>query len=184
MINEQEKIEKIAKEAGLKPLTLWSVNNRERKMSKEQLRTRDIILKTGLIPEPYNVLIINGAMQEGWNLYDDKVILAILDTTDITEQIQALGRIRKDINLVIKKTNDERLVKIPVHIDKAYLNVNLTTEDKNYLCDELQIIDSKGRVRRWPSAKEHIVQAGYVIKDKTITIDGKRTRVSIITVKD
>src|SRR5699024_6524895 len=62
LINEQEKIEKIAKEAGLKPLTLWSVNNRERKMSKEQLRTRDIILTTGLIPEPYNVLIINGAM--------------------------------------------------------------------------------------------------------------------------
>ena len=184
LISEQEKIEKMAKEEGLKPITLWSVNNREHEMSEEQLRVRKVILNTGLIPEPYNVLIINGAMQEGWNLYDDKVSLAILDTTDITEQIQSLGRIRKDINLVIKKTNDESLVKSPVHISEAYLNVNLTTEDKNFLCDELQIIDNKGRVRRWTSAKEHIKYSGYKIEDKTVTVDGKRTRVSIITLDD
>ena len=61
---------------------------------------------TKLILEEYNILIINSAMQEGWDLIDDKVDLAILDTTDITEQIQDLRRIRKDIDLVIKKTNE------------------------------------------------------------------------------
>ena len=45
-------------------------------------------------------------MQEGWNLDDDMMRLAILDTTDITEQIQALGRIRRDVDLLICKTND------------------------------------------------------------------------------
>lgn len=181
LISEQEKLKEICLEEGLKPIVLWSINNKDRKMSKEQLKVRAHILNTGMIPEPYNMLIINGAMQEGWNLHDDNVTLAILDTTDITEQIQSLGRIRKDVNLVIKKTDDEDLVDLPITINKEYLNVELTAEDKNSLCDELSIIDSNGRVRRWTSVKNYIVNNGYKIEDKTITEYGKRTRVSIIT---
>lgn len=97
-ISEQYEIEKIAKEEGFNPIILWSIDN-ELKMSEEQLNVRNHILTTGLIPEPYNILIINGAMQEGWILYDEAVDLAILD---ITEQVQSLGGIRKDIDYIIK----------------------------------------------------------------------------------
>lgn len=183
LISEQERLSKIAEEEGYKPIVLWSINN-ERKMSEEQLKVREYILNTGNIPEPYNLLIINGAMQEGWNLFDDKVNWAILDTLDITEQIQALGRIRKDIDLIVKRTRNEKQVTFNIDLPDYYLNKELTQEDKEIICEDLKILDAKGRLRKWPTVKKYIKDSGYIIKDKTSTIDGKRTRVSIITVKD
>lgn len=108
MIGEQERIKEIAESEGYKPIALWSVNNEEKEMNEEQLKVRDKVIKTGLIPEPYNILIVNDDMQEDWNLYDDKVVLAILDTVDIAEKIQVLGRITKDVNLLVKKADDEK----------------------------------------------------------------------------
>ena len=183
LINEQEKIEAIAKEEGFNPIVLWSVNNDDKEMNEEQLYVRDYILNTGNIPEPYNILIINSAMQEGWNLIDDKVDLAILDTTDITEQIQALGRIRKDIDLVIKKTNELNKEILTIKVPEEYLNKDLTVHDKQSLCKDLYIIDEKGRLRKWTTIKKLIESSGYVIEDTVRTIDGKRTRVSVITHK-
>ena len=181
LINEQEKIETIAKEEGFNPIVLWSVNNDDKEMNEKQLYVRDYILNTGNIPEPYNILIINSAMQEGWNLIDDKVDLAILDTTDITEQIQALGRIRKDIDLVIKKTNELNKEILTIKVPEEYLNKDLTVHDKQLLCEDLYIIDDRGNLRKWTTIKKLIEESGYVVKDAMKTINNKRTRVSIIT---
>lgn len=181
-IVEQVKLENIAKEEGYHPIVLWSINN-EDKMNDEQLAARQHILDTGHIPEPYNMLIINGAMQEGWNLYDDKVNLAILDTLDSTEQIQALGRVRRDIDLVIKKTNkkiDEQYIEVP----EDYLDKDLTTGEKRVLCEDLYLIDEQGRLKKWPTIRKYIEYSGYEVKDKLSIIDGKRTRVSVISVKE
>lgn len=180
MISEQERIKELAELEGYKPIALWSVNNKEKEMDEEQLKVRDKLLKTGLIPEPYNLLIINGAMQEGWNLYDDKVVLAILDTIDITEQVQALGRIRKDVDFLIKKTDDEKLLMNDFEIPSIYLDKELTKEYKDHLCNELAILTSRGNIRKWPSIKAFAIKAGYEVEDKVTTIDGKTTRVSII----
>lgn len=184
LISDQEKIENIAKEEGFKPITLWSVNNDNKVMNDEQKSVREHILNTGLIPKEYNLLIINGSMQEGWNLYDDKVSLAILNTTDITEQVQALGRIRKDIDLVIKRTNDDELVKHVIDVPEEYLNKPLTTDNKNDLCEELKLLNSRGNLRRWTSVKRYIIESGYNVKESFIDIEEKQTRVSIITEKE
>lgn len=181
LISDQEKIESIAKEEGFKPITLWSINNDKKIMTDKQKSVREHILNTGLIPKEYNLLIINGAMQEGWNLYDDKVSLAILNTTDITEQIQSLGRIRKDIDLVIKKTNNDELVKHRIDVPEEYLNKPLTTDNKNDLCEELKLLNNRGNLRRWTSVKKYIIESGYNVKESFIDINEKQTRVSIIT---
>lgn len=183
LISEQEKLAELAEEEGYKPLVLWSINN-EREMSKEQLEAREYILNTGNIPEPYNILIINSSMQEGWNLFDNKVNWAILDTLDITEQIQALGRIRKDIDLVIKKTKNPDKVKFNVQVPEEYLNRELGNDEKEELCNTIKILDTKGRVRKWTTIKEYLKDSGYEIKDKNIKINGKRTRVSVISIKE
>ncbi|HHX78228.1 MAG TPA: hypothetical protein GX695_00540 [Acholeplasmataceae bacterium] len=180
LITEQEKIKEIAEEEGFMPLVLWSINNTEKKLNKEQLKSREILLRTGLIPEPYNMLIINGSMQEGWNLFDDAVTLAILDTVDITEQIQALGRIRKDIDLVIKKTKNEELLGKSLNIPNEYLEIPLISADKERLCNYLNLINSRGEIKKWRSIKKIIEKMGYIIVDKTLVINDKRTRVSII----
>ena len=123
-------------------------------------------------------------MQEGWNLFDNKVNWAILDTLDITEQIQALGRIRKDIDLVIKRTRDEKQVTFKIDLPDYYLNKELTQEDKEVMCDELRILDAKGRLRKWPTIKKYLKDSGYIIKDSILTVHGTRTRVSVISVKE
>lgn len=182
-IEEQKKIYEIAKSEGFKPIMLWSIHN-EVKMSEEQLRVRDFVLKSGFIPEPYNILIINSSMQEGWNLEDNMMRLAILDTLDLTEQIQSLGRIRKDIDLVICKTNGEDESEESIEIPSKYLNRNLTSEDKTALYIEMNVINKQGKVSKWPTIKKRAEDSGYIIADQQLIEDGKRIRVTTISIQE
>lgn len=182
-IKNQEKIKEISEAEGYKPIVLWSINNEDNLMSEEQIRVRDYILNTGNIPEPYNLLIINGSMQEGWNLFDDKVEFAILDTLNETEQIQSLGRIRKDIDfLLLKTTSDDDRAKVIV-LDEEFLNIPLTTEEKEKLLRNLDLKDKINQEVKWPTLKKMLINSDYEIEDKTIRFDGKRKRVSIIRTK-
>ena len=180
LISGQKTLAELAKEEGFTPIALWSINNADSEMSEEQLRVRDYLLRTGNIPEPYNLLIINGAMQEGWNLYDEKVEFAILDTTNQTEKVQALGRIRKDIDFIILKTNDDDIRAHRVFLKDEYIGNNLTKEQKDELIQELNIINARNEPMKWPSIKKIIINSGYSIEDKIEIIDGSRKRVSII----
>lgn len=180
-IDNQEKIAELAENEGYTPIVLWSINNKDRKMTKEQLVARKYILETGNIPEPYNLLVINGSMQEGWNLFDKKVEFVVLDTVDKTQQIQALGRVRKDIDFIIVKTNEDEHLNKTVLLDTKYLNTPLTAEDKEKLSIELNLVNKRNEVAKWVSIKKALIEEGYSIVDKTLTIDGKRRRVSIIS---
>lgn len=177
---EQRKIADIAISEGYNPIILWSTNNEE-KMSEEQLRVRTFLLSTGMIPEPYNLLIINGSMQEGWNLNDSLMRLAILDTTDITEQVQSLGRIRRNIDLLICKTRDSIENNNLINLPKEYINNPLTTDMKTDLYIRLNLKDKNGRTCKWPTINKLLIEQGYDVVDKTATIDGQRYRVSVIS---
>lgn len=178
-ISGQEKIERIVVEEGFRPLILWSVNN-ERIMSGEQLRAREELINTGHIPDPYNFLIINSAMQEGWNLKDNKVKLAIINTINETEHTQALGRVRHDIDLLIYRTSERDIGGAIRHVPQHYLNKELTPEMKKDLCKDLNLINSNGITYKWSSIKKLLMQIKYEIIDSQITLDGKRVRVSKI----
>lgn len=180
-IESQRKISEIAEEAGYRPIILWSVNNEDNQMSDEQLRVRDFLLNTGNIPEPYNLLIINGSMQEGWNLNDKAVEFAILDTLDKTEQVQALGRIRKDIDFLLMKVKGDDIKANGVQLESKYLNRQLTTDDKDVLVKDLNLKNDRGNNVKWPTVKRTIISSGYKVEDLVKTIDGKRRGVSIIT---
>lgn len=180
-IDNQEKLAEIAEDEGYIPIILWSVNNKDKKMTNEQLNARRYILETGNIPEPYNLLVINGSMQEGWNLFDKKVEFVVLDTVDKTQQIQALGRVRKDIDFLIVKSNEDENLKKAIMLDTKYLNVPLTAEDKEKLSIELNLTNSRNEIAKWVSIKKILSEKGYSIADKTLTVDGKRRRVSIIS---
>lgn len=180
LISDQKEIEKIAREEGFEPICLWSINSEE-KMSDEQIKVRDYILRTGIIPEPYNILIINGSMQEGWNLYDKRVTLAILNTVDNTEKVQALGRIRKDIDVLINKTSNSDTDGF-VSLSDVYLNRPLSTDEKRAIAEDLQIRDDRDRIVKWPTIKKIAENSGYTVEDKIKRVDGKSTRFTIITV--
>lgn len=179
LISAQEEIAKIAEEEGLTPLVLWSINNREKEMTEHQKEMREIVINTGLIPEPYNMLVINSSMQEGWDLDDEAVKLAIINSTNETEKIQSLGRIRQDVDVLIYRTHEE-IEQENVIVPEEFINVYLTPEEKDSLCEALDLRDSNGRLRKWASVSKTLKEEGYEIENKQVSIDKKRVRVSII----
>lgn len=120
-------------------------------MTKEQLKAREYLLKYGIIPEPYNFLIINASMQEGWNLKDKLVKLAIMNTTNETEQTQALGRLRKDVEVLIYRVKPGEDNDVYIDLPVKYYNTPLTTEMKNELCNILDLYSKSGKKMKWTS---------------------------------
>lgn len=178
-IVEMENMADMLEGLGYRVLLLWSVNNEDKPLSEEQLLARQELIDTNKIPEGYDFLIINSAMREGWDLNDDSVDIVILNTTNKTDKIQARGRARKDIHYLIERVNEEDEVKIV--LSSVWLNNPLTTAQKNELVNELNIIDFKGVQRKWRGIKTDLEKSGYKIKDMTLRINKKRTRVSVIS---
>lgn len=179
-ISSLKEIERIVVEEGYNPLVLWSSNNEDHKMNKSQLKAREELLSTNKIPSPYNFLIFNSSMQEGWNLKDNSVKLAIMNTTNETEHIQALGRLRRDVDLLVYRTN-EREIPADISVPEEYLGKPLTTKIKKDMCKELGIIGDSGTILTWRGVKKVLVENRYKVYDSSIRVDGKVVKVSTIT---
>ena len=184
-ITGQKRIAELLKEVGFTPLVLWSINTKSEhgKMDEEQLRALDELIKTEKIPAPYNFLVINSAMREGWNLNDEKVEIAIINTISETDQIQARGRIRKNIATLITRGEKVELKDNKILLDNKFIDKPLTKKDKDELCKLIGLVDSKGRLSKWPTLRDQLVKNGYVITETRKTIDNKRSYVSIIIKK-
>ena len=101
-IKDMITIETMCRDLGLKPICIWSEHNKNG-WNDEQKDFMKYLFDTGKFKEPYNILIFNKAMETGINIKDDDVDLCIVNSINLTEQIQARGRFRKDINLVVVK---------------------------------------------------------------------------------
>ena len=189
-IDGMERIESILLNKGFRSISIWSINNKKHEMTEEQLRVRGILLKEGIIPEGYDFIIINGAMREGWNLKDDRVEVAIMNTLDETNRIQARGRIRKDIAVLIERVKgdykplDIRIIEKEKNLGIIERNLGkfLDKDDKDKIAEEFNIRrEDNGRLIGWRTIKNALEKNGYIIKDSQKTIDGSRKRVSVIT---
>lgn len=182
-ITGQKEIAQVLESEGFTPLVLWSsqTSSEHGNMSDEQFKGLNEIIETGEIPAGYDFLVINSAMREGWDLVDDRVEIAIINSISETDQVQARGRIRKNISTLIIRTDDRDNQEDQVILQENYLNSPLSTDDKNQLCKELNLIDYNGRVSKWSRVSQLIEDSGYKITDSRIAIDGKRRRVSTIT---
>lgn len=177
-IESQKMLGKILEKNGFNPLLLWSSNNNEIPMSKEQLKYQEYVLRTGLIPDEFDFLVINSAMQEGWDLLDPKVKLAIINTTNETEYVQSIGRIRQDVDVLVYRTkgNPDYFINFPLKL----LNVPLTSDDKNKLRDRFRLRNSNGELLGWKSICEILKNQGYEIVDSRKRVNGKQIRVSTV----
>lgn len=98
-------------------------------MNKEQLDVRESILTSGIIPETYQVLIINGSYETGINILDKDIEIMICNDTKVDTQIQTCSRIRMDIKAEIFKAKN-CLDDVRVSISEEYLNRPLIPKDK------------------------------------------------------
>lgn len=181
-ISDMKKIEAMCRRLNLNPISIWSINNKDHKLDEEQENVRTQLLETGYVIEPYNVLIINRAMETGVNIRDESIELVIVNTTNITEQIQARGRVRHDVDLIVVRTEDSDLVLKSqiINIPSKWLNVPLTKEDKDNLCKELQFFNDYNRPLKRTTIKKTLKENGYTVKSVKPKIDGKQVNCDII----
>ena len=182
-IENMKSIAQMAMNEGLNPICIWSENNEQGKvMSDEQIRVRDVILKDGELPEPYNVLIINRAMETGVNIYDKSFRLFISTSSDYTQTYQARSRLRMDVDLVILKSKFKPIPNdLELKLDDKWLDIPLTRADMNTLCSELNIRDGKGDLMGVDKLKSILKFNEYKITPKSIRLNGKKTRINIIS---
>lgn len=179
-IKDMKKMEDILIKNGLNPICIWSQNNEKNLMDKNQLAVRKHLIETGKLMDPFNFLIINKSSETGINITDENMKICVVNSTNLTEQIQSRGRLRHDIDLFILRTNEQKLPNVKIKLDKKWLDRYLTTEDKNELCKELAIPNKKGKLSTWRSIKPLLIKNGYKIKDTVIQRENKRKNASII----
>ena len=183
-ISDMKFLEDMVKSRNLRPICIWSTNADE-KMDEKQLKVRQYLLETGELLDPYNVLIINRATETGVNIYDEYMGLVIVNTTNITQQIQARGRVRHDVDLLVVRTNENEKVKLPLQIDEKLLDVELLKTDI-----EDRIIHAYGLKDEWNrfySVKRlgtMLEKHGYAMESYRKTSDGKKRTVYKITKLD
>lgn len=166
-------IEENFKRIGLRPIVLWSKNNTNNIMNSEQITARDYLIKNRELSSAYDSLIVTGAYETGWNLDDDKVNLVVVNTSDKDTIIQVRGRVRHDIDVLIHKSSYSKtyINEVP----KEYLNIPLTTKEKNLLVKHFDLYNSKGRIIKWRGIKEKIINSGkYQIISKSIRTSEKK----------
>lgn len=177
-IKELKKYKQILIECGRAAEALWSLNTEP--MDLHQLTTRDYVISEYRFPDDVQDLLINSAYESSLNIKDDAVQEIYIHTSNEDEQEQIRGRMRQDIERVgvynkdLKK-NSRRTAKLQLsdyisRIPACYFNVNLYTEQKALLLQEI------GFPKKWPSLKKVLEEQGFTVLDKS---DG-RARYSII----
>ena len=169
-IKDMITIENMCKDLGLKPICIWSEHNKNG-WNEEQEDFMKYLFDTGKFKEPYNILIFNKAMETGVNIKDDDVDLCIVNSINLTEQIQARGRFRKDINLVVVKTKETALPEIVITLDEKYLNRWMSLEEFMNIMNSLSIKDSKGRLIGKRAFIKALNNSKYIVKNKRKTIN-------------
>ena len=182
-IKSMKKLEEMCKNRGLNPICIWSRNNQASEMDLKQLKVRDYLLKNGALPGTYNVLIINRALETGINITDKNMNLAIVNTTNKTQQIQVRGRIRHDIDLLVVRTEDQKLPEVKIDLDEKYLNVELTKEQIEEIIVNLNLRDTHSKYITVTKFKSVLSKNAYAVKTKRRTKNYVKTTYYIISEK-
>lgn len=179
-IEGQKRLKKICEEEGFSAQAYWSVNNEEKVMTEEQTQEMEQMIETGKLPDKYDVVIINSALQEGWDLKDERVKLAIINTTNETEYVQSLGRIRNDLDILIYKVSLDEPADFFINFPTKLLYKPIDSQLKKELAKEFDFRDKQGRNLGWPSVEKALENQGFILSNKIVNIEGKRKRVTIV----
>ena len=173
-VTDMHKIEEIVIEKGLNPILIWSTSRTEEPMNNEQLITNAQLIETGYLREPYNVLIINRATETGVNIYDEDMNLVIVNTVNVTQQIQVRGRVRHDIDLIVLKDKDMTKVAKTIIIPPELLDVQLSKQTLEQFIKDYGLKDTKKKEFITVNKFLSLIKDEYEVTKKKIRIDGKQ----------
>lgn len=144
-----------------------------------------------------DILIFNATLERGVSITDTSFSHVIVHDSNPITQTQVFGRFRYDgvvgytkkasKNKNTSKNKNSTQLNLPqfkenLVVPDTYLDVPLTTKDKENLCLHFHLLDERGRIKKWVSIKA-LLTDNYLIQDKRIRIEGKQQRVSVITPK-
>lgn len=167
MISMQKYIEETK---GYKTLTLWSVNNKDNKLSQEQLDALLYLKDFQKIPPGYQVVLMNKAYETSINIWDVRIKHCMINTIDEDSRIQSNGRVRNRVleNLYLKYSNEVELLHII--LIPRFWKIKLGTEEKEMLEKELN--EAFGKKWSWKKWRNWIETKSIKVED--IKTNGKR----------
>jgi len=168
-ISTMQKCEEALKKRGIRAVSIWSPNNQEWWMDKQQQVVRNYVISNEEIPENVDVLLINKSCETSINI-KSHVDYMIIHSSQSDVQTQALGRYRNDLDdLYLYELEADDIVIIPPEM----LDKPLFKEDINLFIKEQNIRDYYGRLMKQPMFLEYIIYYGYSVKSGKIK-GGKR----------
>lgn len=164
-ITEMLGYEAWAKKCGFNTCSLWSSNNETHPMTDKQIEVRDWIRKEGTYPDGVNFLLINKAYEMGISI-KSTVDVIVINSEDENVQTQVQGRTRQDeldtLYIYDKAAKEE------FTLPEKFIGVPLGKEEKNELCEFMNLRDKKGVLLKWTSVKKELIAKGFTIKQKRI----------------
>ena len=153
--------EEQARKAGFSPVSIWSVNNLDHKMTKSQLDARECVLKDFSIPDQYDLLIINSSSETSLKI-KSPVDYVIVHSTNPDTQIQVRGRVNSDLKTLYLPVEGTPVVRVP----QAYIGRKLFTEDKRELISALNLRNpANNRPYGWTTIKSLLIDNDYFITE-------------------
>ena len=159
-ISQMKVFEALARKAGLSPVSIWSINNADHKMSEAQLEARNSILKNATIPEQYNLLIINSSSETSLKI-KSKVDYVIVHSTNPDTQVQVRGRVNNDLKTLYLPMEGTPTIRIP----EAYIGKRLFAEGKRELIATLNLRNANNRPYGWTTIKSILIDNDYSITE-------------------
>jgi hypothetical protein len=175
LIEDNQSTLMLANSLGFKAIELHSLNNRAHPMTEEQILARDVILSTGMVPAQYDFVIVNRALERGFNLNDRRFEEVIVDSYDANVRGQ-----------VPRNTFPYRLhlkTYAPA-IPDSYLDKWLVMDECRELAELMAISDPSSQNSRqmtWNKLKDFLPAIGYSVEGKRKRINGKPQQCYFIT---
>lgn len=189
-IRKAEEVKEKLEVNGFNVACLWSINN-ERKMDNLSRKVREHIIEEEEIPEYVDVVIINAAYETGYNIFDKEnmaqTVIVHSRNSEVITQVR--GRIRHDIQSLVTLNQNgsiETIKRNGLIIDlcstklEKYIDTPLTSDRKDELVKELNLINENGRQLKWTSIKNILTDNGFKITNNKSRIDGKQVKYDVI----
>lgn len=168
----------IAREQGFNAIELHSPNNKDKPMNDEQMRVYNTIVTTGMVPQEYDFVVVNAALQRGININDRRFDSVIINSVDAAERIQAARQ-------TFEYTRHLKVFapQVPASYKDKWLTVQECRDLAEYMnVPEMQEDGKKRyRVMTWNKLKDCLPYIGYEIKSSRKKIDGKIQQCYYIT---
>lgn len=159
-----------AKRQGFSAIEIHSKNNDDKPMDQEQLKVYDSIVHTGIVPMPYNFVVVNAALRSGITITDTRFNHLIINSFKSDDKIQAAR-----MTFPYQRHQRVWLPAIPVEFRDRWLTVTECRE----LAEEMAVTDLDSgnkhttRILKWNSLKDVLPIAGYIVEAARKRIDGK-----------